>query len=142
MRSADSPQRRSFCLHDQRAAGAFEADCQPGHHVMEHDGDGVEGMARLRAALVGATVRAHTKQRVAECYIETAQAPWEVAMQEAREVQEAMIAWRSRNNRAQATARLSATMTMAIVRRRRVWQMHEFWQAIAQQRCRNRSLMN
>ena len=72
----------------------------------------------MRAALVGAAVRAHTKQCVAECHADDAQAPWEVAMQEAREVQEAMTAWRARNDRAQATARLSATMTMAIVRRR------------------------
>ena len=101
-----------------------------------------KGMARLRAALTGATVRAHIEQRATECSIEAAQAPREAAMQEARDVQEAMAAWRSRNDKAQATAKLSATMPMAIVRRRRVWQMHTFWQAMAQQRCRNKSLMD
>ena len=47
-------------------------------------------------------------------------------MQEAAAVQKAMAAWRIKLDKVQATARLSATMTMAIVRKRMVWRMHAF----------------
>ena len=101
-----------------------------------------QGMARMRAVLVGATVRSKNRQRATGQRSDAAQEPWEIAMQEAAAVHTAMAAWRVKLDKVQATARLSATMTMAIVRKRMVWRMHVFWQAIAMQRCRNRSLMD